>query len=1112
MKTRTKILYISLWITGLIAGVVILVMPTLIKADIITTDFTSWQHQGIYLSDRYELDSITLFRDDRIIRINDCTIEEHLSDECITTGNSVGYNFDAIRDSQLLSFVSKNTAPTPLQTIQSNPVAFSGAILMLLCSLLTLINIDKVRWYPQLLLTFLLFGLIFTFDIVRLPITLITYPNIFWIYLALFLLIETSVRAVLLNLILVYPQQRFNKKRTRQAILVATVALPPSILTGLFFSAADLITGIFLINQWLSYYSYLIFLVILLTIFYHLRHIQNPMVNLRVRWMRIGGIATGLLVIILGIFLLTSIDNIQEIPEQLLNNRAETIYQPYTLFLLVIMAPVVYAIPLGELYPRKIDNIENRFLFYLVLGATIFVIYFLGALFIFRFNFDAFFHNPYVYLGFALTMIMMLVLAFLRAPINRLINRWFYRDRMRYQTLLPGFILELSSNLNYTELIQLLLKKLPEKFQIKSAMLMLRQPGGENYGMISIESKDSPEQFSRNHPLVQHFHTTRKPILRYLDQKLLHPGIIALMEKMDLEAAIPLIHLGSLVGIYFLRSKVNDNPYTISELNVLTELDQWAGTAVYNTWVVSEKEDYSRTLELEMEQQSRELNRVVDETRKFQRSNLERSQQRETILGQVHQDLREPLNDITALTTLLAQDEETINNPHLLMLSSKTELLAQRLDIFLDYSAIQNEKFQPRPTECNLSETFRTILNNLSREVPDISEAVSFHIDANTPMLVILDVLRLQQILTHLIQVTLDRYPSQAFVITCSIESVEIGNRDAPRRLSFVCKSHPGAILLHKINVDADQPLLKMELAQQLLRQLNGELLRSPMMDDQAFPFHFLLHVIIPENSFPAYLSIDLPFLKDKRLVIYERNSHALKQMTLHAKSWGMNVTAISEAKELSDFARDNDKPDLIIINGSSTEEEIAPLDGTIRTIIYQTNEEEGEGEKGLDASTMYNLITRAILFTITAEQYPQLPRNLNLSPDSITNGKLVTIVGESDNLDNLAIYLSRFNLETELFQGPIEDLPQYLRDHETDILILELVSKELEELELITKIREIKETQPFIITTSANPIRFPALDMLQAGADKYLLKPYNLEEMLTMIAEWLNGNVSISD
>jgi CheY-like chemotaxis protein len=1110
MKTSTKTLYIGISITGLVAGIMLLLLPTLIEADNLSTDMTSWQHLGVYLSEPDALRETPLLPGDRIIRINDCTIEEHLSSACGTSRIPGWYTLDIIRVGQLLNYASAKST-TLRQTIQTKQAAFLGAMAMLVCSFIVLINIKGVAFFPQLLVIFLLFMLAFLFEVVQLPIPLILFPNIFWIYFALYILTQTSIRAFLLNLILVYPQQRFKKNRSRQIIFITFLTLPPIILFVVLLSAPNLITGIFRVNQWLAYYSYLLLVIYLLTIFYHLRHTHRPMVNLRVRWILIGAIAVGLLLIVMAIILVSSIENVWDSVSLMLDNPTGMIQKPHTLALLILFAPIIYAIPLGERYPRKIDNIENRILFYLMLSAILLIVYAVGILLVFQFDFSRIFQNLYVYFGLGLTVAVMLVLAFMRTPINRLINRWFYRDRLRYQTLLPGFILELSSNLNYKELLQLLLEKIPKEFEISSTLLMLRQPGGENFGMISPDSIEPKEQFSRNHPLIQHFHTTRKPILRYLDQKLLHPGIYALMEKLSLEAAIPLIHLGNLVGVYFLRQKDNGKPYMISELNVLTELDEWVGTAVYNTWVVSEKEDYYHNLELEMEMQSQELNRVVDETRKFRRTRMELSQHKETILGQVHQDLREPLNSISALTTLLSHNLGVNNQQQLRDLSSLTSLLTQRLDTFLDYSEVQSGKFQTKATLCNLSDLFDAIISKLNKDTHNITEAVSFHIEANTPMIVSLDATRLHQILVHLIQITLHTFPKQAFVITCAMESSDIEGVEVPHNLSFICKSQPDAILLHQVKIIADQPLLKMELVQQLLLRMDGEMRRSLSAGDTDFPFHFVLHADIPSDSYPAYMAVDLPFFKGKKLIICEPNLTELKQMTLHASTWGLEVTAITEMENLPNILSEIPEPDLMMLNETTSSEITSSLNENIRTIFYNNGEanEDSEGKKGLSPITMYNLIAKALLFSTTAEQYPFLPRDLNFSETSITEGKYVTVVGENENLNNIVLYLSRFNLETILYEKPLNELSQHLAENKTDILIFELSTKEQDEWKILEDIRKQDYVQPFIIATSANPIRFPALDVLQAGADKYLLKPYDLEELLTMIAEWLNCNAS---
>ena len=1085
----------------------ILLLPVFLKGDILAADFTTLQHQGIYLSNSTSLTGTEFIPGDRIIRINGCTIETHLSGNCDILPDTATNTYDLIRNNQVIS-VQTHKPDSFWGMIQPNITGTAGVLIFIVAGLIILLNVSKVRWYPHILIILLLFSLIFALESVKLPLCLFLHPNLFWIYQAVFIVTQTTLRAVVLNLVLVYPQHRFKKKKTRRIILGFLLILPPIVLLGALLTANNLFTGIRQEYEWLDIYSIAMLGFILFTLLYHIGNAQRPIVNLRLRWLRIGTITIIVLMMGFVLFVFAFSGELLQTLTITLDNMLKVLSHPFTL--IIVTLPLLYAIPLGEQYPHKIDNLENRILFYLVLSIILALIYALVIALFTRFDFILLLRDPYTYFGLALTIVVMVVFALLRSPVDRFINGWFYRDRLKYQTLLPGFILELSANLSHAQLRQLLLNKLPADFDISSTVLVLREPGGESYSIVTGEEELSPTQFSKNHPLIQHFLTTRQPILRFLDQKMLHPGIVAAMEKMDVEAAIPLMHHGNLVGVFFLRRKKNGNPYSISELKVLNELDEWAGTAVYNTWVVSEKEDYSRSLEMEMEEQSRELDRVVDETRKYQRSTQQKTQQKESIIGQIHEDLRKPLNNISALATIL-YDKESIDPKNLDLIQHETNLLASRLGTFLDYSAIQNAKFQPKLDDCDLSKLFQQVIASLQREIPSISERISFHLDALCPLIVKLDPTRLSQILTTLIQATLFRFPDQAFVVTCGLNQPEDEFGKNPVSLSFLCKLQPDVIIIQKVDYEVDQLLLKMELVNQLILRMEGELLKDPMNGNSDFPFHFLLNGTVPADSYPVYMSVDLPFLKGKSIVVFDQESESRKQLALQTSSWGINVITVEEYEKLLSVINET-LPDLVLINGNNSSPPDSweqSLSTAIRTVVYHspqiTKEESNlDQPKTMQPQRLYSLITKALLFATTTGQFPHLPRNLALPSHAIAEGKQLLLVGENENASRLIHYLSRFNLETSQYMEKLDQLPAYLEKNCVDILLIELATREQQEWKILRSVRKQEIDQPFIIATSANPIRFPALDVLKAGADKYVLKPYKIEELLTMIAEWL--------
>ncbi len=1120
MKTKTKILYISLWVASLLFGSFLFALPTITNTDILTTSISSLEHKGIYLTSTFLLDSFTVLPGDRIIRINDCSIEDHLEAKCEPAKQTGRYSYEIIRDGQSFEFTT-TSSPTIVPRLIEHLAPITGAVVMLICGLLILLNISKVRWFPNLLILSLLFSLIFIFESIQLPTTWFLLPQIFWGYHAIRLATHAVVYAAGINLVLVYPQQRFNRKRTRKVILGVNIVLP--CIAAIFITVynSDLLTGLRVANQWFNGYSILILLAFGFTVLYHIRKSNRPIVNLRIRWIRIGAIAVFLMVA--SIFSALMVSPIDIDIESLLVNLEpllKTFSHPFTL--LIVLIPFLYAIPLSERFPRKIDNLENRVLFYLLLGTVLSAVYFVAILIIFKFNFAQITNTPSVYIGFGLTITVMVVLALLRSPVDLYLNRWFYRDRLKYQTLIPGFLLELSSNLNYDELIHLLLVKLPENFQITAANLILQDLGGESYSQVNMGIDDPPAIFSPNHPLIQFFHRNNKPILRYLDTKTLHPGINAIMEKSALEAAIPLTHLGNLVGIYFLQKKKNGKPYSISELNVLSELNQWAGTAIYNTRVISKKEDYSRSLEIEMAQQSRELNRVVDETIQYRRSNKALSVQQESILSQVEKDLNDPMKDILSMSQELAIAKFNGSGSSIQTLQDTANRLSRRLNTFLEYSTLQTDNYKPNADRCELSVLFDSILNSLEQEIPQIKELVNFHLDAETPMLVVLDIEKTKELLLLLIRISLHIFPDHAYVITCRQQLVENSIDNQSQSLVFQCDYHDEAILLEKTEVQADQIPLNIELAQLLCHRLGGKLYRIPLEGDATIPFQFSLRITIPPGSFPAFMGVDLPYLIGKSLIIFECDPVSLKKMTLQATSWGMKVSAVSNKRQLKEAMSDGEIPDLIIANAEcSSDEEAHQQEGydlppSIKTILYQTTSDQQDSESSPSAqikpAQMYNLLSQALLFSTTTHQYPHIPKELQLEPEATIKSRSVLLVGEEENRSTLTHYFSRFNLQTFQYAGKLMDLPTHLQQNDVDILILELSSDDQSEWEIMTHIRGADQSKPFIIALSANEIRFPALTTLKSGANKYLLKPYSLEELLLLIAEWLNQSVQSAD
>ncbi len=112
--------------------------------------------------------------------------------------------------------------------------------------------------------------------------------------------------------------------------------------------------------------------------------------------------------------------------------------------------------------------------------------------------------------------------------------------------------------------------------------------------------------------------------------------------------------------------------------------------------------------------------------------------------------------------------------------------------------------------------------------------------------------------------------------------------------------------------------------------------------------------------------------------------------------------------------------------------------------------------------------------------------------------GKRILIV--EDDLDILRLLtreLEDAGFEVMAFDSGIRGLSA-VREHEPDLVILDLGLPDLSGQEIARRVRHTGDT-PIIILTAADEVG-TKVEMLNAGADDYLAKPFHVEELLARV------------
>jgi CheY-like chemotaxis protein len=1134
MKPIRKFVLFPLWILTLILGGVLLCLPLFSQQDGLSFQISNLQHNGIYIRETVETPDQNLQSGDRVQRINACGIERYLRRDCPQP--------EAFR-APLTYTLTRNGTLITVQTypVNRNPVAYgrsilpylTGFFLMMICALAAIFALDIKRINNLLIVNLLLFALSFAYLPGRLPFWLLLYPTILWATLIILSIGFSAIFAVSMQLILGFPKDILSSKKINNVILALMLVVPPLVSGIILVRSSSLITGLNHAHRWqttVGEISAIAFLVI-----YLIQVITKTFARtrIRLRWMRVAAVI--ILVSLASLASVALISNFETIISSLPTLRQLFAQGAKPAVMLLLCSPIMFAIPLTEKYPGRIDQLENRLLFYTVILLLLFSAYLSLNYLLFMVGVFSFWNTSSFFPGFAFVLLSLFVLASIRKPINRVLNQVFYRDRLHYQTFLPDYILQLSTNLNLSEILNLLLKTLPQQLKFRQTFVILRSIAGDYYYYPAENQEGVGNTLPLQHPMIQRLRATHKPILYYVDMHELHQGTVAFMKKNRIEVIVPLIHQKELVGVYLIGEKFSKKPFSITEVKVLSELSLWAGAAINNATIFIEKEDYSRSLEETVEQQSRELDRVVDETRRYQRSNHQHDQENVALIGEVNQDIREPLSKITTATQQLKTNIEKAEERKLIQqLENNTAILVDHINAFLDYTLIETGQMKLNKSEVNLNDVFAAVSQQLILLHPQAQRQFSFYLDALTPVICNLDSTRLIEILYILTHMSTHLHPNTHLAVSCHPLTPPNEPGQQMIQLGFECRHVPVSpdISIEKNQKDRqkiEHPALSLVIVKQLCKLFGGELTKEPSATTEGAIFRFSIHTQVPADTYPAYLAIDPPHLRGKSMLIISQNEQLGQKIKIQTSSWGM----LSELMDLTDNHEDTLSSlgqftlvliDAVSVNLSDLKKRISKSGVESRfpkTIVIHPEKESPKFSERYQRvipnaprpEQLYNLLTQAYLFDSPLLPAPPSPEATShpQKPDQFFLGKNKVLLVSKEKDNALASYLAQFNWEVVPFKENLTSLPEVVTEQKFTAVILELQHRDRRELDTIRSIRnqQKEEQRLFIAAISANPVLFPAMDVIKAGANKYLLKPYRFEELSTYLAQHMSRSIS---
>lgn len=413
------------------------------------------------------------------------------------------------------------------------------------------------------------------------------------------------------------------------------------------------------------------------------------------------------------------------------------------LLLGILMMLVAFAFAILRYRLLDIELVINRSVVYGLLTATLAALYLLLISMISNALGIAAGTESYTIILFLSALVIGILVNPLRARIQNIIDRIFFRQQLDYQRALRQWSEALSTSIRFTALTQHLLHKVPQQLMIDRAWLLVLNE--DETQLTSLPAQDYEEETDQDDllPLPAHgalaasLAQSGKVILLDNEHKKAHStgndALFLSWKKAGAHVMLPLVSNKKLVGIYLLGQKLSGDIYQRQEVDLLRTLSNQAAVTIVNARLYEQVHTFSQEMEALVRKRTQELRDFV---------------------SAVYHELSTPITAIRGYTELLQENNTGSLNArqtkYIGTIHNNIRRLLRLVDDLADISQIEDGRLALHPEPLKLELAVDETVNSLSNVIEEKELQVTVSLAPETAI-VHGDPQRVMQILINLV-------------------------------------------------------------------------------------------------------------------------------------------------------------------------------------------------------------------------------------------------------------------------------------------------------------------------------------------------------------------------